>query len=205
MLDAAAPVAGAAAGDASAARQDGAERIIAFALEAWNHNSLALALLHAATTSVQLFNTGDWKADLVEVLVVAGWRDARDGFTIHVTSREACCLAAFMEILLGQHDLKAQHLHDLDAMCAHVPRRRHGQEDGGARLADGERRIHDFLHRLGFRAVAPIPPGVLWHFQPPPATQLLPAHTPAQADRRLHQAIMTFQNVVFCDTMESVG
>ena len=65
MLDAAAPVAGAAAGDASAARQDGAERIIAFALRAWNHNSLALALLHAATTSVQLFNTGDWKADLV--------------------------------------------------------------------------------------------------------------------------------------------
>ena len=48
MLDAAAPVAGAAADDASAARQDGAERIIAFALEAWNHNSLALALLHAA-------------------------------------------------------------------------------------------------------------------------------------------------------------
>ena len=77
MLDAAAPVAGAAAGDASAVRQDGAERIIAFALEAWNHNSLALALLHTATTPEELFHTGDWKADLVEVLVLAGWRGER--------------------------------------------------------------------------------------------------------------------------------
>ena len=43
MLYAAAPGAGAAAGDASAVRHDGAHRIIAFALETWNHNTLALA------------------------------------------------------------------------------------------------------------------------------------------------------------------
>ena len=77
MLYAAAPGAGAAAGDASAVRHDGAHRIIAFALETWNHNTLALALLDAATTPEELFHICDWKADLAEVLVLAGWRDAR--------------------------------------------------------------------------------------------------------------------------------
>ena len=88
MLDAAAPGAGAAAGDASAVRQDGAHRIIAFALETWNHNTLALALLHAATTPEELFHSGDWKADLAEVLVLAGWRDAKEDFTVYTTPRE---------------------------------------------------------------------------------------------------------------------
>ena len=91
-------------------------RIIAFALKRWNHNTLALALLHAATTQEELFRGCDWKADLAEVLVLAGWRDAREGYTVYITPEEACCLAAFMEMLLGQHDLNAPHLHDLDAM-----------------------------------------------------------------------------------------
>ena len=77
MLGAAAPGAGAAAGDAGAVRHGGARRIIAFAPKRWNHNTLALALLHAATTPEELFRGGDWKADLAEVLVLAGWRDAR--------------------------------------------------------------------------------------------------------------------------------
>ena len=76
-------------------------------------------------------------------------------------------------------------------------------EEPDSQMASAASTTSYTLHQLGFRAVAPIPPGA-WHFQPPPATQLLPAHTPAQADRRLHQAIMTFQNVVSRDTMESV-
>ena len=195
--------AGAAAGDAGAVRHGGSHRIIAFALRRWNHNTLALALLHAATTPEELFRGDDWKADLAEVLVLAGWRDAREGYTVYITPEEACCLVAFMEILLGQHDLNAPHLHDLDAMGMHVPRRRRGQEDGGVRLADGERRFYDFLRQLGFRAKIPIP---MLHFQPPPATHLLPAHTPAQADRRLCRAIEAFQDAagVREDFLESV-
>ena len=104
MLNAAAPGAGAAAGDASAVRHDGAHRIIAFALETWNHNTLALALLHAATTPEELFRGEDWKADLAEVLVLAGWCDAREGYTVYITPEEACCLVAFMEILLVEEE-----------------------------------------------------------------------------------------------------
>ena len=59
----------------------------------------------AATTSEELFRSGDWKVDLAEVLVLAGWRDAMEDFTVYTRPREACCLVAFMEILLGQHDL----------------------------------------------------------------------------------------------------
>ena len=59
MLDAAAPGAGAAAGDAGAVRHGGARRIIAFAPKRWNHNTLALALLHAATAPEELFRGGD--------------------------------------------------------------------------------------------------------------------------------------------------
>ena len=46
----------------------------------------ALALLHAATTSEELFRSGDWKADLAEVLVLAGWRDAKEDFTLYTTT-----------------------------------------------------------------------------------------------------------------------
>ena len=99
-------------------------------------------MLDAATTPEELFHICDWKADLAEVLVLAGWRDAKEDFTLYTTTspstrrrgRRAAWWCSwrydaeggvllggvFMEILLGQHDLNAQHLHDLDAMSNSV-------------------------------------------------------------------------------------
>ena len=59
---------------------------------------------NAATTSEELFRSGDWKVDLAEVLVLAGWRDAMEDFTVYTRPREACCLVAFMEILLVEEE-----------------------------------------------------------------------------------------------------
>ena len=127
MLYAAAPGAGAAAGDASAVRHDGAHRIIAFALETWNHNTLALARARCshntrgALPHLRL-EGGPSRGPRAGGLArrEGGLHPLHDDFTLYTTPREACCLVVFMEILLGQHDFNAQHLHDLDAMSNSV-------------------------------------------------------------------------------------
>ena len=97
------------------------EAIVDFALKAWCNCRLALALLHVASLPVaqQEFTTG-WKTHLVELLATTGWRDAGDGHVIAFQRSEASCVAAFMEILMGQADPSAPYLHDIESMGAHV-------------------------------------------------------------------------------------
>ena len=164
-----------------AARLAGPARVVAYALNRWNGCRLALALLHSAAQpelEQTIFACGCWKPHLVHVLVHAMWRDNGDNFTVRMLTPEASCLAAFMEVLIGQSDAGADYLYDIDTIETHV--------SIGERRMDPERTMAAHIRSLGFESVETATDAPL------PAPNLAPCRYARQADRRLRRALEAY-------------
>ena len=161
-------------------------RVLSYALNNWNDNRLALALLHSAASPAQqhaVFNDlGDWRIGLVGALSSHMWQDKGDGYIVDMSAQDASRLAVFMDILMGNVDPAVSYYRDIDAMGTLYSEVEPDTQDTSV--------VSGHICGLGFER-APAEGGA-----PFPAPRLAPARHVHQADRRLRRALEAYSTIL---------